>query len=93
VVGTFSKSDGELGGLLLEPKVKKIGQADFLVGLALDSGHPDDWAKDRVVWLPIDDIAQIVEFADTDDARKSVGAMQEADEPRDAEPKRGPRQR
>lgn len=79
VIVILSKSIDESGVILLDPANKKIGQVDFLVGAAADSGHPDDWTKGRIVWMPIDDIAQLVEFKSIEDARESGVMSREND--------------
>jgi hypothetical protein len=78
VVVISSKGDGT-GVALLDPKIKKLGQADFLVGVAGEiPNDPGAWAQGQMVWLPIDDCAQLVEFKNIDEVKKS-GVLQGPD--------------
>jgi hypothetical protein len=80
VVIISSHSDIETGAALHDPVIKKLGEQEFLVGVSVDDGQPDDWQKGHTVWVAIDDIAQLVEFANVDEARKVAAEARASDD-------------
>jgi len=71
IIVAGSKSDRESGAVLEDAKVQRLGERYFLVGTGADYGHPKDWMAAKVVWVAIDDVAGITEFADLDDYKKT----------------------
>ena len=61
VVVVSFRSDPEAGASLERPQIREIGDRLFLVGKDI---HPEGWSKGQVVWVSVDDIAQMVEFSD-----------------------------
>jgi hypothetical protein len=39
------------------------------VGTGVDYGQPENWQKGKRVWIPVDDVAQIVEFNNIDEVK------------------------
>jgi hypothetical protein len=67
------KSDPETSATLEKFELKQIGNQTFLVGQGVDDDTPENWTKGRTVWVPVDDIAQLVEFPDLPSLKKALG--------------------
>lgn len=72
IVVISCKSDSSTGACLKDVQVRTLGQETFLVGTAVDSGHPEDWIKGRRVWIGVSDIAMLVEFPSLEEYHKQV---------------------
>jgi len=79
-----SKSNVEIGAVLEDASVKRLGQHSFLVGKGADDCHPDNWHKGRTVWVAIDDIAQIAEFENIDEYTRHQKELAAQEEKREA---------
>ncbi|MCA9056021.1 MAG: hypothetical protein KDA75_19445 [Planctomycetaceae bacterium] len=80
VVSITLKSDPDYGVHLEQARVEQLGNKSFLVGAGIDTGV-GEWTAGRTLWVAIDDISEIIEFADADDLRKT---LEPADEGPDA---------
>ena len=67
------KSDPETSATLEKFELKRVGNQMFVVGQGVDDDSPDNWTKGRTVWVPMDDIAQLVEFPDVQTLKKALG--------------------
>lgn len=74
IVVISCKSDASTGACLKDVVQRTLGRQTFLVGLAVDSGHPEDWTKGRRVWIAVDDIAMIVEFPSLEEYHNQVNS-------------------
>ena len=63
IVVVSLKSTDKYGATMEKVQVKSLGGKSFLVGTSVDDGQPGNWAKGRTIWIPLDDVAQIVEFS------------------------------
>lgn len=54
---------------LCKVRVQKLDGRAFLVGTGCDT--PDNWQKDRTVWVALDDVSEITTFATLDEMRKA----------------------
>lgn len=50
--------------------VKKLGSVHCLVGRVIGSINGEDWRKGTVVWIPVQDIFQLVEFDNLEQLKK-----------------------
>jgi hypothetical protein len=64
-VGTSMNKDNVY--VLLDARVERLGDRHFLVGTNADSDDPNDG---KVVWIPIDVVLDITEFADIEQLEK-----------------------
>jgi hypothetical protein len=62
------------GDLLLLEKVETtaLGDRKFLVGMGVADEKTPDWRNGKRIWLAIDDVQQVVEFATLEDFHKAV---------------------
>jgi hypothetical protein len=67
------KSDPETSATLEKFELKQVGNQMFVVGQGVEDDSPDNWTKGRTVWVPVDDIAQLVEFPDLQTLKKALG--------------------
>jgi len=51
------------------PQVKRLGDTDFLMGQVVGSTG-EDWRLGAVVWVPVGDLGEVVEFKDLRDAKR-----------------------
>lgn len=63
--------------VLEQVQVKKVGDSTFLVGKGGDEGHPGNWTKDHIAWVPTHHIDMILEFGSTEALKKAFKAYQE----------------
>ena len=71
VVSISIKSSPTRGTAMQNVSIRILGRHQFLVGTAIDSGHPGDWVKGRKVWIDLDNIALIVEFPSVEEFKKA----------------------
>ena len=71
------QSSPSKGATLKQVRVERIGDREFLVGTAIDTGHDAEWRADRVVWIALEDVLQIVEF----DSLEELKQMRESAKP------------
>jgi hypothetical protein len=71
--------------------VRKIGEQNFLVGMANKEGLPGNWIKGRTEWIPMTQVELIVEFDSVEQMKK---ASEDFDKllPKDAPPNHAPKQ-
>jgi hypothetical protein len=63
------KKDAEKATALQEPSIKRLGEIDFLTGQVVGSSAAD-WRLGAVVWIPVTDLAEVVEFKDLREAKR-----------------------
>jgi hypothetical protein len=74
IVVIWLRSDPETSAALENAEVRQLGTHAFLVGKGIDDGSDDNWQKGQFVWLAMDDIAQLTEFANLDSYKKALPA-------------------
>jgi len=57
-----AKSDPNMGAILQNTCIRKIGSQEFLVGEAADIKQAGEWRKGKTVWISLSGLIQIVEF-------------------------------
>lgn len=62
--------------LLSEVTEKRIGQKSFLRGSGVDDGEVPDWRNGAIVYVPVDDIQQVVAFSDLKAYQKNLESRQ-----------------
>ncbi len=55
---------------LQNPSIKRLGEVDFLTGQVAGSTDDRDWRVGAVVWIPVADIHEMVEFKDLREAKR-----------------------
>ena len=68
LVSTRGHAEG--GGAIEKVTTRRIGNEPYLVGKGVDTGDPDNWYKEKMVWIALHDVSQIVEFTDLDEVKK-----------------------
>jgi len=76
IVAITLVSDSEDLVLLSKVSEKTLGGKTFLRGDGVDDGETADWRNGAVVYIPVDDIQQVVTFADLNAYRKNLEARQ-----------------
>jgi len=79
------------GGVFESADLKTLGDRTFIVATAIDMGN-QDWRAGARVWLPVNEIHQMVEFNNVEDARKAYQSAFQNVAPR-ARPARKPSDR
>ena len=69
---TITLSDNG-GGVFESAKLRTLGDRTFIVATAIDMGN-QDWRAGARVWMPVEDIHQLVEYNSVEDARKAYQA-------------------
>jgi hypothetical protein len=72
IVLVWLRSDPEGSAVLESVEVRQLGDRWFLFGKGADYGDPENWQKNLPVWIALDDVAQLVEFADIDSYKKAM---------------------
>jgi hypothetical protein len=72
-----TRSDQEHATSLEKVQLKRLGNESFLVGVAADDGHPDNWQKGLTVWIAVGDVSQITVFPTLDALKKTVNLQRE----------------
>ena len=54
------------------PSIKRLGEVDFLSGQVAGSTAGTDWRLGAVVWIPVADIHEMVEFKDLREAKRAL---------------------
>jgi hypothetical protein len=80
IVAITIKSDLQDLLLLSDAQVKKVGERQFIVGTGVDDEQTPDWRNKHTVWIAIDDIQQMVEFASPKEFRDSLKTKSIPDE-------------
>ena len=70
-------SDSEDLVLLSNVSEKQLGGKTLLCGKGVDDGETPDWRNDATVYIPVDDVQQIVTFSDLAAYRKNLNARQD----------------
>jgi len=60
--------------LLSNVSEKKLGNKSFLSGKGVDDGETPDWRNDATVYIPLDDVQQIVTFPNLKAYQKNLDA-------------------
>jgi hypothetical protein len=71
------QADDKFSVPLRQAKVCQLGDRFFLVGKGCDDGDPTNWTKDRMIWVPMNRIIQIVEFESEEAMKKTWERYQE----------------
>jgi hypothetical protein len=61
------------GVSIVQAATRQLGGRSFVVGEAVKTGHPREWRAGKVVWIPVDEITQMVEFESADALRELYG--------------------
>jgi hypothetical protein len=77
IVAITLMSDSEDLVLLVNVSEKTLGGKRFLAGDGVDDGKTPDWRNAAAVWVPIEDVQQIVTFVNLDQYRKNLEARPE----------------
>ena len=72
VIDVTTASDTESSMALEKFEMRRIADGEYLVGKAVDDGDPETWYKGQTVWIALDDISKIVEFADVEAYKKAT---------------------
>jgi hypothetical protein len=70
VMVSLKSGDKNHGATFEKAQIKMLGGKPFLFGVATEDAQLSGWAKGRPMWFPLDGVAQILEFASLDDAKK-----------------------
>ncbi|QDT55856.1 hypothetical protein Pan44_39040 [Caulifigura coniformis] len=76
IVAITLVSDSEDLVLLSKVSEKTLGGKTFLSGDGVDDGETADWRNGAVVYIPVDDIQQVVTFPDLKAYHKNLEARQ-----------------
>lgn len=60
---------------LEQVKVRQVGERSFLVGKVVESRNRGERLKGKTVWQNVDQISQIVECENVDEAKKTLKSM------------------
>jgi hypothetical protein len=71
IVVSSSIGDPEYITALERFELKHIADNVYLVGKGVDDGRPDSANRGQTVWVALDDISEITEFADVDAYKKA----------------------
>lgn len=71
VLTISSKANVEMGSILESVEIKQLGDQYFLVGKGAAYGGAENWQAGKTVWYAVSDIAQLTEFDNMDDFRKT----------------------
>lgn len=59
------------GGAIANPKIRRLGDRQFIVGEYFDTAlPPTDARSGKTFWIALDEVLAMCEFADADEARK-----------------------
>jgi hypothetical protein len=72
-----SKSNPETAVVLESAQIQTVGAEPFLTGTA--AFYEDAWSNGLRHWLPMDDVAAIIEIDDMDDFKRRLEKAQEAE--------------
>jgi len=72
VIDVTTASDTESSVALEKFELKRIANGEYLVGKAVGDGDPDTWYKGQTIWIALDDVSEIIEFADVEAYKKAV---------------------
>lgn len=76
IIVVSTKSSTGHGATLQKVTAKQIGDQTFIVGKAIERGHPRDWQKNQTVWINVDDISQFTEFPDAEEMKTDLSRFQ-----------------
>jgi hypothetical protein len=57
---------------LQDPSIKRLGEINFLTGQVAGNTEDRDWRMGTVVWVPLANVREIVEFKDLRDAKRAL---------------------
>jgi len=63
-------SDYSLGIVAKNTHLEKIGDAFFLVSIVVNRGDEAEWRADKEVWIPLDEVSQIIVFESVEEIEK-----------------------
>ncbi|MBX3441643.1 MAG: hypothetical protein KF774_04490 [Planctomyces sp.] len=58
--------------LMTDLTEQALGDRLYLVGQGVDDGETSDWRNGKRIWIPMDDIQQIIEFESVEAFRESL---------------------
>jgi len=64
-------ADAEKVIALQDPSIKRLGETDFLTGQMVGSSDAN-WRLGAVVWIPVADLSEVVEFKDLREAKRVI---------------------
>ena len=71
IVVSSSLGDSEFVTALEKVELKRIADNNYLVGKSVDDARPESWNRGQTVWVALDDISEITEFADAESYKKT----------------------
>ncbi|HVC92989.1 MAG TPA: hypothetical protein VND64_04825 [Pirellulales bacterium] len=77
IIAIGSKTDAGAIAVLKNAKVQRFAGQYFLVGTGAND-HPDEWQTGKVIWVAIDGIFDITEFASIEEFEKAQPANKNA---------------
>ncbi len=74
VVAVLLKYDNQQSfvNAIQDARIKRLGDTYFLTGKVVGTSRDVAWKKGAVVWLPLHEVTQIVEYDSLDEVRKAV---------------------
>jgi hypothetical protein len=73
VLAVNTDSAGKVWSVLAKVEVRTLGGRSFLVGRGVDDGREGNYYKGRTLWIAVNRIEKMVEFANVQEFRKSSG--------------------
>jgi hypothetical protein len=77
IIAVSSKTDPGTVAVLKNAKVQRFAGQLFLVGIAAND-NPDEWQTGKVVWIAIDGVFDITEFANIEEFKKAQPAYKDS---------------
>jgi hypothetical protein len=71
VVGISTDAADKFAVVLEKVTVRKVGERSFLVGKGVDDGREGNYYKGRTLWVAVDRVVFLMEFASLDELKKS----------------------
>ena len=69
------RSDGESPLVLEKARLRRFGGKRFLVGIGLKIGKSKEWSADRTIWTDFDQVSQMIEAPDLEQATKTAAGL------------------
>ncbi len=76
VVVSFVNGPNPSSIALEQVRVHKLGDRYFLVGKGVDEGHPSNWMKGRMAWVPVNSVTSMAEMDSVEETRNAWRAYQ-----------------
>jgi hypothetical protein len=71
VVALSTDAPDKFAVVLEKVEVRKVGGRSFLVGKGVDDGREGNYYKGRTVWVAVDRVVYMVQFANVEELKKS----------------------